>query len=507
VGNLASQEIRTKPCNTQKCPEVNIVLQSYLKNKRKNQKKSGAEKFQRPIVTVAAFSNKPQRYTKCIIKENDAFLTSYNKASKQLIKQPIRIVMNNMTVTLYADEDYENKIHTFNLDTSSILRSDFCCVQFLDSLRKYKVCGFQSDCGTRLNNLWANNWLKDFRMFKQDCRSSRSVSRVKPPKTGDEDDDIGELFDQAGKKGYSSDEEIRRQAVKFQQKVNKTIQNKINNKREKTILNSIRSSESLKARAKLSLTQNVGFDALKKENEIENLIEHEEKDREVRVVNALAKKIKKENRKQKCLSKTIKRRQIDTQIIEDKREAENEEGEAKEELKLEIDIKRNQLKRKIANMRKRVNRRKAAMETQLQRIRAKMAKDIMLANKDGDMELCRKGKRSDAKRNNYCDNNFIDDYLKNYDCKDKTNFCYMCCENEFGNNFVDKRNECYDMCDGKQVKKQAKKKSYSGSLPKMSSSSSSKKAAKKKELAKLGGWIWVKNPLKKKKKGILTNKQ
>ena len=47
----------------------------------------------------------------------------------------------------------------------------------------------------------------------------------------------------------------------------------------------------------------------------------------------------------------------------------------------------------------------------------------------------------------YCDNNFMDNYAKNQDCKNPDDFCYVCCENEYGNMFINQRDKCYDMCD------------------------------------------------------------
>jgi len=176
----------------------------------------------------------------------------------------------------------------------------------------------------------------------------------------------------------------------------------------------------------------------------------------------------------------------------EKRQGDNEVNEIKDEVKIEVDMKRRQMMRKVANLRKRAKRRKAALENQLSRIRMKIAHDIMEANKDGNMELCRKGNKSALARNGYCDNNFMTNYIKNYDCKQKESFCYMCCENEFGNNFLDRREECYDMCDGKKVKVQ-----FPIAIKKQMAA---KKSKKKKQLKKLGGWIWTKLPAKKGKR-------
>jgi len=280
--------IRTKPCNTQKCPEVSHVLALHTKNRR-NQKQKGKKGsgFQRPIVKIAAFSSRPQRYSKCILKENDAFLSDYDRTTKKTTRQPIRVVMNNQTVTLYSDEDYESKIHTFVLDTSSVLRSDFCCVQFMDSLKKHKVCGFDADCGNRINNKWSEGWIQDFKLFKYNCKTGRSLTHVKVKRSGEEDD--GELFDDAKGRSKTSNE-IQRQTIKFQQKLNKTIQKKVNKQKEKTMMRAVRRAQSQSAHLRLSQTQDVGFKALKKENKIENLIEHEEKERETRKLKKMAKK-------------------------------------------------------------------------------------------------------------------------------------------------------------------------------------------------------------------------
>jgi hypothetical protein len=135
-----------------------------------------------------------------------------------------------------------------------------------------------------------------------------------------------------------------------------------------------------------------------------------------------------------------------------------------------------------------------------------MAFKIMESNRCGDIEHCIKGKKSPSQRDNYCNTNFVTDYLKNYDCKTGDSFCYMCCENEFGNNFLDKRDECYDMCDGQPLKKstlrkrrlkkkmKAKKLTAIDAIGKPGKSKSGPKISPKK---KIGGWVWV--PWKSKK--------
>jgi len=247
----------------------------------------------------------------------------------------------------------------------------------------------------------------------------------------------------------------------------------------------------------------MGVKAVGKELELETMIKKEEKKRERTKAKKLLKKLKCEKTKRHALKRQIKRRELDTQILMDKREAESEVTNIKEEMKMEIQMKRKELKRMVSSMRKKARRRRAVLETELNKMRVKMAKDIMLANRDGEIGLCKKGKRSPAKREEYCNTNFVSDYLRNYDCKVPESFCMTCCENEFGNNFVDKREECYDMCDGKPHTQK--------SLVKQKKQFASKKQTKEEmrrtlmtggtmtaggimspvRKSKLGGWVWT----------------
>ena len=111
-----------------------------------------------------------------------------------------------------------------------------------------------------------------------------------------------------------------------------------------------------------------------------------------------------------------------------------------------------------------------------------MAIELLNANKYGDMMICKNTRVDKQKMQKYCDLNFLDNYAKNQDCKNPDDFCYVCCENEFGNMFLRKREKCYDMCD------------------------ESKKGRTKKGTTKItdGKWIWHKNIPKTKNKAILN---
>merc|ERR1712032_568576 len=147
----------------------------------------------------------------------------------------------------------------------------------------------------------------------------------------------------------------------------------------------------------------------------------------------------------------IKARDLDATVLADKRYAESEIKEIKVEAVKEVKAKRAKLKKLIGLMRAKTKLRKMKYQQELTALRSKMAMQQMKSNKVGKIEYCQKGKIHKTFREKYC--------VNNRDCK-TDDFCYMCCENEFGNMHIDKREICYNMCDRNEKKeiKKAKKK-------------------------------------------------
>jgi len=83
--------------------------------------------------------------------------------------------MNNQTVSVYSDDDYENKMYMYNLETTSLLRKGYCCVKIRDTYKSLKFCGYSSECGNNQNNKWTENWGKEFNLFKNDCRKKEAA--------------------------------------------------------------------------------------------------------------------------------------------------------------------------------------------------------------------------------------------------------------------------------------------------------------------------------------------
>jgi len=232
-------------------------------------------------------------------------------------------------------------------------------------------------------------------------------------------------------------------------------------------------------RGKVLKTQKDGFTLIQKEIDLEKMVKKEEMEREGLELKNVMKVLKAEKKKKKCLKKSLKKREKQNKALMAKRDNDNEIQKLNKEVEIEVELKRKELKRQIALLRARARRKKAELQDQINRVRGQMAKDMMEANKNGNLKHCIKGKKEAIYRNNYCNTNFVDDYLKNNDCKVGATFCYTCCENEFGNAFLEKRDQCYNACDGKGKKKKP--------------DSKKKKSDAKKPKKALHGWAWVKH--------------
>ena len=73
---------------------------------------------------------------------------------------------------------------------------------------------------------------------------------------------------------------------------------------------------------------------------------------------------------------------------------------------------------------------------------------MIKAEKKGEMKKCKNIKNQND-RDNYCNKNLIGNVYLNIDCKKETDFCTICCENEFGEMHQKEREICYAQCEVK----------------------------------------------------------
>lgn len=74
-----------------------------------------------------------------------------------------------------------------------------------------------------------------------------------------------------------------------------------------------------------------------------------------------------------------------------------------------------------------------------------ISKDLIRASKKGDYEEC-DPERENYQILNYCKVNYENDGFKMAECIKNDNFCYMCCESEYGELHLELRNNCYNKC-------------------------------------------------------------
>jgi len=155
--------IREKACNTEACPEV--------KASDDPNKIDDKQPFIKPTIKIARFSQRFNRYSKCIIRETDIF-----KMDKENNKYPARLVMNNQTLTIYWDDTYENKEYSFEIENTEFTLEwqDFCCFLLTDKIRQQKFCWFDTACGDPDENPFVRWLYRDFRDMKFTCKKMKN---------------------------------------------------------------------------------------------------------------------------------------------------------------------------------------------------------------------------------------------------------------------------------------------------------------------------------------------
>jgi len=413
------EPIRKRKCNNQPCPSVKKdgPLIAPMKN----------VVTLTPIYKAMPYSQRPQQYIKCVIKENDVLYqtTEFDPEKKEKTKIPGRIVMNTKTISVFRDESYKTALFNFNLgDTNaSISKSDFCCFYLTNANRQFEVCGFNNNCGTPTNPIWVNTWIRDLQYFKTKCFEELNELTLKlpaPPKTtkpGVPQPGIGIPLGE----GIV---ESRKQVIE------KVIEEEETNELEK----------------KIGETQKVALTALRREINLEDLIKNEEIQKGRDSNAELFRQVEQEKKKKNLLTKALQFRESTYAKIRDAKATKLQIDNIKKDAKVDIKFKRAVLKKKIEEIRNKFKRKNRLLQQQVQLIRSEMAEEIMNANKKGNAENC--NIRNDiAKIASYCDKWVADDYTKNRNCKDPANFCYACCETEFGNMYISQRDECQTMCD------------------------------------------------------------
>jgi hypothetical protein len=244
------------------------------------------QKVNKPIVKIMPFSARPQRYSKCIIKESDMMYTKdmnkkdalstnvpVNKDSVQSMQVPVRVIMNNRTLTIFAGEGYDTHLDTFNLQTSNLIMPDpqkvkgnalNCFWINSEDGRTAHLCPF----GCASESKVVDEWRYDFNLFKYQCSYGHKEQELNMNLKKKLDAKI------AAAKGAAMDEamdDVKRRAQKTEEK---------------------------KLATKVQKTNSVALQAVQKEINLEEMIKNEEKEREEKEEEEMKMRIGQEQEKQ-----------------------------------------------------------------------------------------------------------------------------------------------------------------------------------------------------------------
>jgi len=420
--------IRKKKCNTNPCPGVSISKED---EKAKDNKEDPVT-F-KPIFKSMPFIDRPQQNIPCVIRENDVLFEKFDADSGYTVKVPGRILMNNRTISVFEDSSYENAVFSFNLDKSNLIpfADDYCCFFVQSENKRNKICAL-SDCGTKSEPKFLDSWKYSFSLFKNKCFNKFATDVLPVPK-----------------------EDQPKPAENSPTMAAMNIEEDEVDEREKIIEQNLNEDTQLSLENKVSKVQQSALKAITRELNLEERLKREEMMKAKEETKVLMKKMNFEKAKKEKLEDAIEEKENQDVKLKQQRQIVNEGDNIVRETESMINKKRNALKRKIMEIRKTTERRKRLIENKINLIRGKMTQEIVLANKIGNIDTCKNAKAKQSDINGYCDDFIINDFQKNKDCKVMENFCYICCETEFGAVQYSNRAKCYDMCDNGE--KEAKK--------------------------------------------------
>jgi len=407
--------IRVKKCNEDPCPEIRPAEKDEDEDKEK-------EKWRKPTVKITRFSQRFNRYSKCDLFETDIFYLVTDEETKVKNKLPARVIMNSSILSIYGNDDYVNKVFSFDLAKTNIkILPKFCCFELTDHVRKTEFCGFDTACGDPRTNPFVKDVVQKFNEFKNTCNKGKEAIML-------DDEDMKKIKKNKQKALQKQNFEMETDKVEA---ANETLSEETNNKVFKVIKE----------------TQKGGLKALDREIMIENLIKRDETKKEELEEKRIMLQLEAEKNKNKLITNQIKEKELDTEFRAESLQAEGDIKEAKDEITQQIEVNRNQLKSQIDEIRKEARKRRETLKTKVKKLKSKISQKLMKANKSGDKAKCLKGITDESTRENYCNTQHSDDYLENSYCKEADNYCYSCCDSEFGLLMAGQRDDCYDECD------------------------------------------------------------
>lgn len=95
---------------------------------------------------------------------------------KEIWMLPMRVVLNNMTISLYRNSEYISNKITYDLFQTQFLKSNKNpkCFILQQGDKKTEVCPFN-----RFDESFLDEWFYDFSLFKNQCHVDRKADIIK----------------------------------------------------------------------------------------------------------------------------------------------------------------------------------------------------------------------------------------------------------------------------------------------------------------------------------------
>jgi hypothetical protein len=119
------------------------------------------------------------------------------------------------------------------------------------------------------------------------------------------------------------------------------------------------------------------------------------------------------------------------------------------DLSLRIILQRKKLLHRLNLIKLLHERKRSQMRQNIMNIRRSSNEESLNKNKIGNEENCILYIGNEIKMRNYCTVSYHNDAESMIECKKNESFCSLCCDYEFGEFHLDKRDQCLNKCDQK----------------------------------------------------------
>jgi hypothetical protein len=391
------ERIVSEDCNMEPCDDLNNELSKY---------KTNYSKLTSTIKSMQV-SKRPWRYEKCIIKEGDLALYIDEGAIKGT-KIPSHLILNNETLTLYSNDDFDSIILAYRLSSVTGIKhlsidNANNCFEIQDDLKKSILCSFITTNDKSLKDV-TQEWENDILDFIKNCEVSESKLNLV----------------QINENSLGSNIQASLDFYKEHERENM----------EKIIIK----------------TQQAALLALEKELKLENVVEKEEESRQIKIDKEYYKKLEEVKKQKEIIEKAINEKKSLSDLYSEKAKIKKKVKQIKDQVQNEIQKIRDDLKQRMLSLQKEKTRKRESVKNKIEETKKEISKKLIRASRRGNADECISRKTSEEMVK-YCEVNYEHNIEKIKECSSRDNFYYLCCESEFGDLHLEERSACYSKCD------------------------------------------------------------